>query len=84
VTTLLNAESQLVSLVSALGATPAELQGLIATETSLANELTQLTNQGVPVTDPLFMQDVASLATIQGQLANLLMSGTGGATGTGG
>jgi hypothetical protein len=84
-TTLINTESQLVNLVSALGATPAEIQSLIATETILTNELTQLGNQGVPVTDPLFSQDVTTLVTIEGQLASLLTtSGTGGTTGTGG
>ena len=84
-TTLVNAESQLVTLLTPniAAATQQEVQMLIDAEGQFANELTQLANDGL-ASDAVFQQDLATVVSIDSDLTNLLAqmygSGTGGTT----
>jgi hypothetical protein len=83
VTTLLGVETQLINAVtqqvasvtpSDLTAVTQEVMGLATAENELASDLTMIAGQGVPATDPMFQQDLATLVANEGLLTNLLNS----------
>jgi hypothetical protein len=78
-----NLVAQQVGSGTLSGPAQTEVQGLITTGGQLANDLTQLAGQGLG-SDATFQQDLASLITIEGQLAGLITptSGTGSGSGS--